>query len=1141
MTLLMAFVGLTFVPATLARYAAADEALLQPPSEVFIDDDFNSATSGWQTTHFDRIQDGVNAVAAGGNVNVAAGLYTETIAITKILTVTGAGTDTVVQSDSGTCFDTNTEAGATVIDVQSGSVILEGLYIDGRIPAACGAFEVPRTAYGVKVRSQVGFELRNTTVVSAVYGVFIQDSSAVRITANTIVNAGIAGIGAGMYFTDSERRVEDNVVRDSPEAIGVVVANGGQGFFQRNRIMRVKTGLLANFTGLAALDNTFDGNGVDEDVGIKLIRAGGGGSSTILTRNVVEGFTRGIDVRAGSQLLQDNKIRGPGKDTVDSIGIRFSTEVGPGDVENITVASLSGNLIVNHERGIVFHEPEGNLSAIIFNAVLNDANSVRNINTIAQYKTFALELENTNHNIRAAYNNWGVTSADRVEEVIWHKNDDPSLGRVLFEPITGVPALMELTADPDTLRPNGTDTSVIRAQVFFEQQGTETVTVTVAPGLMVGFEVLQGPGTIPYAFDEAESGGVAKTGSWSQQSNDNASEGALMRSNSAGSTVAFDFTGTAASLVYAMRSDAGIANLAIDGGAVFSDTLDMYSDSEMAEFNERIIATGLTDGSHTLTVEVSGNKNTSSSNTYLYVDAFRSGLTTDEQGLVTGTFTAGSTEGIAEVLAVAVSESGNITDTIAVTISQATPTPTPTSTSTPTSTPTATPTPTPTATSTQTPTPTGTSVATATPTPTLTPSATRTPPRESHVYLPLVARNLENVVPKIEVLPADERIDVGGTTRIELRISAVTDLFAAEVRLSFDPALLEVVDANAGESGIQIETGTFPDPNNGSAVINRADNTAGIAEYVVTVFRPNPPVSGSGPLAYITFRGKALGDSPITFQRAVLSDQEASPIPAAVNGGVIHVGPAPTATPTVTPTRTPTVTPGGPTPTSTPGEPTPTSTATPHAPTPTPTPTTKPTPGACQQIVLNPGFEQNGNWTISRTPRQARYTTMNRFTGQRSILMGLLPFELLPPENDSAYSSVWQAVHIPSDADSAGLSFRYWPGTEESSTTEPGIAVEQQQALVFDATFSALRAVVLKTRSDDQDWRRQEYDLTEFTGQTIVLYFNAINYRDNRQTWWYVDDVFVEVCGSSSPLYIPPQPQEGPDEEMLLNLLIKGN
>jgi parallel beta-helix repeat protein len=48
-----------------------------PPSFVWVDDDFNSSTPGWQYDHFNTIQAGIDAVAENGNVSVLNGTYYE--------------------------------------------------------------------------------------------------------------------------------------------------------------------------------------------------------------------------------------------------------------------------------------------------------------------------------------------------------------------------------------------------------------------------------------------------------------------------------------------------------------------------------------------------------------------------------------------------------------------------------------------------------------------------------------------------------------------------------------------------------------------------------------------------------------------------------------------------------------------------------------------------------------------------------------------------------------------------------------------------------------------------------------------------------------------------------------------------------
>jgi LysM repeat protein len=197
--------------------------------------------------------------------------------------------------------------------------------------------------------------------------------------------------------------------------------------------------------------------------------------------------------------------------------------------------------------------------------------------------------------------------------------------------------------------------------------------------------------------------------------------------------------------------------------------------------------------------------------------------------------------------------------------------------------------------------------------------------------------------PTVVIDPPSREVAVGATTTVDIRIENVSDLFGAEVHLTFDPALLEGVDADAGKAGVQIQPGAFLSPD--FTAQNEVDQAAGKIDFAISQMAPHGPVSGSGVLATITFKGKAVGTSPINFVNVILAAPGGIPISAGTQGGSLTVtgGVTPTPTPTGTPTQTPTPTE---TPTSTPdGGPTPTSTATPTpTATPTATPTTPPGP-----------------------------------------------------------------------------------------------------------------------------------------------------------------------------------------------------
>jgi hypothetical protein len=194
--------------------------------------------------------------------------------------------------------------------------------------------------------------------------------------------------------------------------------------------------------------------------------------------------------------------------------------------------------------------------------------------------------------------------------------------------------------------------------------------------------------------------------------------------------------------------------------------------------------------------------------------------------------------------------------------------------------------------------------------------------------------------------PLHAEVGVGATTTVDIRIENVTGLHYVDLYLTFDPALLEVVDADLDESGVQIQPGSFLTPavTEGNTVY-QADGEI----YFASQMTSSESVSGTGVLATIMFHGKASGESDIEFveEDVVLEDFAGQPISATVQNGHVTVlgegAPTDTTTPTHTPTATQTPTAGPTTPaTSTPTpDLTPTATST-TGPTHTPTATSLP-------------------------------------------------------------------------------------------------------------------------------------------------------------------------------------------------------
>jgi len=128
-------------------------------------------------------------------------------------------------------------------------------------------------------------------------------------------------------------------------------------------------------------------------------------------------------------------------------------------------------------------------------------------------------------------------------------------------------------------------------------------------------------------------------------------------------------------------------------------------------------------------------------------------------------------------------------------------------------------------------------------------------------------------VATVSITPETSTIDGCGYVDVIIHLADVHDLYAVDIELAFDETVLEVVDLDGGEPGINLE------PINtwfvaADWVYNEADNGAGTIRYVATQRRPTDPVDEEGDIARIRFRAKAIGSSDITITKAELSDRD---------------------------------------------------------------------------------------------------------------------------------------------------------------------------------------------------------------------------------------------------------------------------
>ncbi|MBN1937518.1 MAG: immune inhibitor A [Anaerolineae bacterium] len=338
-------------------------------------------------------------------------------------------------------------------------------------------------------------------------------------------------------------------------------------------------------------------------------------------------------------------------------------------------------------------------------------------------------------------------------------------------------------------------------------------------------------------------------------------------------------------------------------------------------------------------------------------------------------------------------------------------------------------------------------------------------------------------------------VQVGDTINVDIRIGNVSDLYAAEVHLTFDTALLQVLDDDDAQAGVQILPGSlFPSTRPSYVAQNRADQTAGTADFAMTMLDPATPVSGAGTLATVRFSAKQAGTAILQWTMVKLANQAGMSIAHTAQDCQILISPPSTVAP-------------------------------------------KPSPANCTDLIDNGGFEQTRTWRMPVTPHKADYSTADRYAGARSVRLGIEP----GAPDVYSHSSAYQHIHVPANATSVTLTFWARRFTQETvkaqadavDVYDPAQVIQEtmdwtlksdraqedwQEVLILqDGCYNWL-ATLLRGRSNDGAWVQYSYDVSAFAGQNIVVYFNVINNGvGERRTWMYVDEVRVDACYGTTP------------------------
>jgi hypothetical protein len=142
--------------------------------------------------------------------------------------------------------------------------------------------------------------------------------------------------------------------------------------------------------------------------------------------------------------------------------------------------------------------------------------------------------------------------------------------------------------------------------------------------------------------------------------------------------------------------------------------------------------------------------------------------------------------------------------------------------------------------------------------------------------------------PLVRVTPDLLRLGVGSEGKTQVDVVDIENLYGTELRIEYDPAVVEVVDVNPDTAGVQVAPGDVFATGNAFIVENHVEE--GVITFIAARRSPDPSFTGTGSLVEITWRGHTRGQSPVTLESVKLSDSEGRALAATPLDGEIRVG-----------------------------------------------------------------------------------------------------------------------------------------------------------------------------------------------------------------------------------------------------------
>lgn len=308
-----------------------------------VDDSFTTL----RPNQFNTIQDAVDASFANGpardTISVRAGTYRENVFVNTIVTISGAGKNSLVDPVPG-------GAPSYGFDLQANDIVIRSFRIgdiDGDASANGGDGSV-----GINTSNQFsGYTIQNNLIERNVFGIYLNTTTvapkATLVSGNTIQDNNIGfqvlpAAGNGIY---SDQGAENVTIR-------------GNSFFRHGNAEVIFVAPLANGTDIIQFRINVIGNTMRNGAGVFFANVDGG--SQIVGNNIVRSFANGIELSGNNHgvLIKGNTLNTTGTEGFTGIYLNANTTGTPNTsntIQSNTVlnAGLSGIRVRDSDNNIV--------------------------------------------------------------------------------------------------------------------------------------------------------------------------------------------------------------------------------------------------------------------------------------------------------------------------------------------------------------------------------------------------------------------------------------------------------------------------------------------------------------------------------------------------------------------------------------------------------------------------------------------------------------------------------------------------------------------------------------------------------------------------------------------------------------------